>query len=513
MRNSSLNHMVRESLSQKGDRKGFGFTRRGIRASAWMLCLICFALSCNKKSTNPPEPVELPGAPNLLSVIGTTQNTMDLSWNDTATDEDGFRLYLSVSSVWTQFQQVAVHPGIGTVTLRISNLQPGTAYLWRVTSFNETGESTPSNEAQGSTTIPNTPLPPTGLIAQALSAYVIRVQWTHNTGNVDDFVVQRHGEGGSWNTVHSAGNIIRQWNDSSLTAETIYYYRVGAHNSAGISWSLDSVSATTLSPGAPSAPGNFTAQVITNDRVELHWTDLSADEDQFDIQRSLGGGSYLPLTTVGPNIETYLDPVGALDTIAYYRVRSTNSHGSSSWVTARADLRFCSFGLIPLCVGNYWEYNVDSVGGQDFVLARRVSEYEMVSTSPYFLMTEVPYAGGEPDSLYYLRNDGTGTFYVDYPLPQNPTPELFFRYPGTLGQHVIVGGDCVLVISTSQDITIEETEYENCMGYQWFRDGGRSTQIWVKPQTFGVVQEFEYRNNGVDLVATRSLRYAQIEHD
>ncbi len=446
-----------------------------------------------------------PEGPNLLNINSVTLNSMSLSWNDLADDEDGFRLYIRTApDVWAFFEQIAAHPGLGTTTHTVEDLQAATTYAWRVTAYNEAGESAPSNEREGSTQSPTLPPAPDSIRATALGPTVIELRWRRFSGETS-FAIQRHGASGSWADLAITPALITVYYDSTAQPDQSYFYRVGAQNQFGTSWSLDSASATTPPPGAPAAPDSLEASVILGQRVILTWADRSADEDQFELQRSTSGQGFEPLAFVPASVETYSDELGDVPEVYYYRLRAVNSFGPSVWIQIRVDFRYCSFGLLPLCLGNYWEYEVDSIGGQDITIARQVSAVGMANGVDYYLMAEWPLPGGERDSLYYLRNSDFGTAMVPYPLPVSPNPVTLYRYPGSIGQFSRVGQDCVLVVGVNSLVQVGDTSYTGCMGYQWFRPDETNTEIWIKPQSVGIVKETEYREGGTVMVAERIL--------
>ena len=59
--------------------------------------------------------------------------------------------------------------------------------------------------------------------------------------------------------------------------------------------------------GAPAAPDGLVAAAAGSSAVDLTWNDNSPDETNFNIERSLDGTSFSPLTSVGPNSTGYSD--------------------------------------------------------------------------------------------------------------------------------------------------------------------------------------------------------------
>jgi subtilisin family serine protease len=87
---------------------------------------------------------------------------------------------------------------------------------------------------------------------------------------------------------------------------------------------------------APSAPANVQAVAVvgTGGRVDLKWTDQSANELGFAIERASGGQPYVLVDTVGANLTGYSDWKVSPNTAYSYRVRAYNPGGSSGYPNA-----------------------------------------------------------------------------------------------------------------------------------------------------------------------------------
>lgn len=81
----------------------------------------------------------------------------------------------------------------------------------------------------------------------------------------------------------------------------------------------------------PAAPSGLSATEASSSRIDLDWTDNSSDEDAFEIERSLDGSAFSPLTSVAPNVSSYPDTGLSADTTYFYQVRAVNTAGASAY--------------------------------------------------------------------------------------------------------------------------------------------------------------------------------------
>jgi predicted phage tail protein len=92
------------------------------------------------------------------------------------------------------------------------------------------------------------------------------------------------------------------------------------------------VTTTTTALQTPSPPGNLTATAISSSRINLSWTDNSANETGFKIERAAASsGPFSQIAIVGTNVKTYQNTGLQRNTRCYYRVRAYNAAGNSAY--------------------------------------------------------------------------------------------------------------------------------------------------------------------------------------
>jgi titin len=91
--------------------------------------------------------------------------------------------------------------------------------------------------------------------------------------------------------------------------------------------------ASAMTPGIPpNAPTNLSASPISSSRIDLSWTDNANNEDNFILERSTSSSfSTITSITLAPNTTSYSNTGLNTNITYYYRVKATNSSGSSGY--------------------------------------------------------------------------------------------------------------------------------------------------------------------------------------
>ncbi len=190
-------------------------------------------LSGFSNTVNITIPTGLP-APSGLVATGSTQTTIGLKWVDNSTNETGFYIERSADGKtgWTRVGTV----GAGITTFTDKNLNAGTIYYYRVQAYSGAGLSAYSNVLDAATKAGQLPAAPTQLAATGSTQTTISIKWVDNSTNETGFYIERSADGKTgWTRVGTVGAGIATFTNSALKANTVYYYRVQAYNSAGVS--------------------------------------------------------------------------------------------------------------------------------------------------------------------------------------------------------------------------------------------------------------------------------------
>ena len=182
------------------------------------------------------------------------------------------------------------------------------------------------------------PTAPAGLTATATLATQINLSWTASTDNVGvtGYKLERCSGAGCANFAQVATPALTAFNDSGLTASTLYSYRVRASDAAGNNSAYSNVfSATTpasTDTTPPTAPANLTTTAASTTQINLSWT-ASTDNvgvTGYKVERCSGVGCTNFVQIATPTAITFNDTGLTASTSYSYRVRANDAAGNNS---------------------------------------------------------------------------------------------------------------------------------------------------------------------------------------
>jgi serine/threonine protein kinase len=163
--------------------------------------------------------------PSKLTATPISHNTVRLQWLDTSAAEDGFSILDG---------GVSRTAAANATSFDWTGLAAGTHTCFKIRAFNATGVSPYYPEAQRewicATTLPGIgPPAPGDLVATAVSATAIRLQWTDNSADEDGFTIN------NGDTMRNVGASTTAYVWDGLSPGTYMCFKVRSFSSSGVS--------------------------------------------------------------------------------------------------------------------------------------------------------------------------------------------------------------------------------------------------------------------------------------
>jgi len=192
-----------------------------------------------------------PAAPSNLKATAMSDTRIDLSWADNSDNEEGSKIERKVYDVglptsWAEITTVTAN----VTTYQDVGVSPCMTYLYRVRAFNAAGDSPYSNETSA-TAFGEVFNPPNNLTATPVSMTQINLSWIDDSDCELGFKIEgKTGLSGTWSEIAQVGMNVMSYQDTGLSPNTTYYYRVRAFNLTGHTGYSNEAWATTPSGNA-----------------------------------------------------------------------------------------------------------------------------------------------------------------------------------------------------------------------------------------------------------------------
>ncbi len=276
-----------------------------------------------------------PNAPTGLAVTTLSGTLIELTWNDNASNELSYQIERCTSAACPAFTlRTTLGPD---ATDYVDTVAVDDEYTYRVRAVNNVGSSGYTGEETANTFLPAAA---TDFVVATISGTRIDLSWTDIATNEDGYVVERcSGDSCSTFTVlDSLPSDANGYQNDGIAAQTSFTYRVYAYNIAGHSAIAGPLTATTITPAAPTG---LAAVLAAPGQIDLTWTDNANNEIQYRVERCAGTGNCnttelmnvnaVEVATLGPDATFHSDPGLAPATNYFYRVRATNVAGASPY--------------------------------------------------------------------------------------------------------------------------------------------------------------------------------------
>ncbi len=400
-------------------------------------------------------------APSNLTATALSSSQIELTWTDNSSDETLFYIERKTSSFGRYVIVASVEANVTTYT--DTSVSPNTEYFYRVCAYVEGGYSEYSNEA-GAIALGLSS--PSNLTATAVSHSKINLTWIDTVLSETNFYIERKtGATGTYSYLTAVEANTTTYTDHSLAPNTEYYYRIRTFGAGGYSPYSNEAGAKTLSFNSPS---NLTAAAISYSKIKLTWTDNSAEETSFSIERKRGiSGTYYYLASVSANATTYTDSTLEPNTEYYYRVSAYADGGNSLYsneagATTPALPLFAPSGLtataLPSCeIKLTWADN--SLNEMNFYIERKTGAFGSYSViaSVWANVTTYTDFSVSDNTQYFYRVRAYNGEYSEYSNEANATtPIMSLWAPSNLMATALSSSQIRL---TWTDTTAEEKSF------------------------------------------------------
>ncbi len=278
-----------------------------------------------------PGNVLRPLSPVNIKATFNSLTSLNITWEDKSDNESQFVLEVSIAGA--AYTPVVTLPA-NAITYLHENLTTGTSYQYRLKATNGAGVSSWVYTMPAFNLLAP-PAAPTNLTAQASGQNVV-LNWVDNSSNETGFEIYRSDDGGlTYVKLFTVGANATTAQNSSLTADKEYFYKILAYNSSSSEFS--NVVSVRTAGIPPTVPNTFKVASNTQAQIDLSWVDASANETGFEISRAQGSSTiYTLLATLPANTVVYADKTVIPGTFYNYRLRAINTFGNSALVTTSA---------------------------------------------------------------------------------------------------------------------------------------------------------------------------------
>lgn len=347
-----------------------------------------------------PTPGTAPAAPSNLVATPYSASQINLTWNDNANNETGFKLQrrLASGTTWTDLSPVGQNVQASANT---SGLSAGTSYVYRVRATNASGDSAWSNESSATTLAPQGTNYTLQVDAVDLAAsQVLAASVGSWTGLGDNFQTKTTG----FMRTFSSGTQVTVSAPATLVGGRIFQY-----------WLLDSVTRTYNTSASVEMSSGHVFIAIYGATPPPARTPASLAIEGLSAVDENGSASYKARATFSDGTSAYVTPVW--DDDSSYAVISSSgvldAEAVSSDKTVTITASYTAGGVTKTATKNVTIRN--AVSTQTYTLTRNVIGNGEIGYSPH----ATSYAAGTIVSLH--ANDGDGYVFSHWTGDVSPT--------------------------------------------------------------------------------------------
>jgi hypothetical protein len=232
-------------------------------------------------------------APSNVTMVVTSETTIDVVWQDNAADETRFDVYRSSDPA--SYGTLAGSTAANVTAYRDAGLSPATTYCYTVVAVREQDgvvQGSPSAAARCVQTLAIAPAPTAARVVSVrpFNSTSVDVLFDDDSDSREETSrVYRSRDGGvTWELASTAtGGSRWAFSDVGLESERTVCYRVVNSTRTGTA-----EPANTMCTAPPAEPTEATLTVVDASTVDLAWRDNSAVEDGYEVRVSTGSCTY-----------------------------------------------------------------------------------------------------------------------------------------------------------------------------------------------------------------------------
>ncbi|MCG2759925.1 MAG: fibronectin type III domain-containing protein, partial [Candidatus Delongbacteria bacterium] len=289
-------------------------------------------------------------APTNLTATQTSITSANLSWTDNSIGEEKFEIERKLSTEST-YVKVAEVTGSDTATKSWAdtNLVQDLTYDYRVKAVKGVNCSAYITK----TGYLNAFNAPTNFTATFVNYTSVTLSWADSYIGEDKYEVERKLSTESTyikiDEVTGSDTSTKSYADTTIEPNLSYNYRVCI-----VDGTAYSAYALVTHANPFQAPTGLTAAVASETSIKLDWTDNSAYEQGFKIDRKIGAaGSWVTdYATVGASVKTYTNTGLTTGTTYYYKVRAYYSTYYSSYTSEVNAIPLAPAGFVSIPTGS-----------------------------------------------------------------------------------------------------------------------------------------------------------------
>lgn len=219
-----------------------------------------------------------PEIPANLRIASVTDSGITIAWDDRSSNENGFRIYRWDGADFGLLTTVGANVTTFTDAARPCNYSD----FYKVSAFNNTGETERTGWVMGTTAACAPPAAPRNLTVMATSCSGVQLMWSDYSSNEDGFKVYRNGVAWAWVSADTVDYL-----DVSVSGNMRYAYEIRA-----LRGNVESGSSNELVVNMPDCdtipPDAAFLQLSTNRSINVNLVNLvlSASDDRSGISEA-----------------------------------------------------------------------------------------------------------------------------------------------------------------------------------------------------------------------------------